>query len=504
MTPAAQTLKDWRVNPAKMVYEEFKAEPDHWQQDFLKVLPSRDPDKLRISLQACVGPGKSAALAWAGWNFLGCYGGRGEHPKGAAVSVSWDNLKSNLWPELSKWQQRSEFFKSAFTWNATRIFANNHPETWFLDARSWPKTADPERLGKTLSGLHSKYVLALIDESGEIPLPILKSAEQTLSSCHWGKIIQAGNPSSLDGMLYAAATTLRHLWHVIRITGDPDDPKAWQKSPRVMTETPGALEWAREQIKLYGRDDPWVMYSILGQFPPASINALLGVEEVEAAMRRHLKEDQYSWAQKRLGIDAAWMGDDKWVIFPRQGLASFKPVAMRHPKTEEIGSRIILAKQNFKSEREYFDNTGGFAAGASDFFAAAGYTPVRIDFSGKASDPRFYNKRAEMWWRGAQLIKEGGALPNVPELVAELTQTTYTYKQGKLLIEPKDQLKKKIKRSPDYADGYMLTFAEPEMPKAIATQLGTRRKADAEDFDPYRTLNQELPQQDFDPWRGEI
>jgi hypothetical protein len=99
------------------------------------------------------------------------------------------------------------------------------------------------RAGKTLSGLHSKYVLALVDESGAIPLTVLRAAEQALSNCTFGKIVQAGNPISLDGMLYAAASPRRHLWHVIRITADPDDPN---RSPRV------DLAWAREQIATYG------------------------------------------------------------------------------------------------------------------------------------------------------------------------------------------------------------------------------------------------------------
>jgi len=487
MRPAAAKIKRWRENPAAFAHEELKFDPDPWQQKVLDVFPSLDRDKLRISLQACVGPGKTGILAVLAWNFLSCYGEKGEHPKGAAVSVSWDNLKTNLWPELSKWQQRSEFLKAAFTWQSRRVFANDHPETWFLDARSWLKSADPESLGKTLSGLHSKYVLMLVDESGTVPIEILKSGDQALANCKFGKMIQAGNPSSLDGMLYAAANQFRALWHVVRITGDPDDPEAWQKSPRILRDNPTAVDWAKEQIQLYGREDPWVMYSILGKFPPASINALLSHEDVQAAMDRHLKPEAYEWAQKRLGIDAAWRGDDKWVIFPRQGLAAFKPVWMRNPKTEVIGSRIIAAKLRFGSEREYFDNTGGFAAGASDFFEAAGYVPYRVDFSGKPIDPRFFNKRAEMWWDGSQMIKNGGALPYVPEMIAELCETTYTYKNGKLLIEPKEQVKKRLKRSPDFADGYMLTHAEPDMPRQLAQQLAGRESHRAQsDWDPFR------------------
>jgi phage terminase large subunit len=495
MRPAAAKLKRWRENPAAFVHEELKATPDAWQLEALQVFPSLDRDKLRIALQACVGPGKTTCESWLAWNFLACYGDIGEHPRGAAVSVSWDNLKANLWPEIAKWQARSEFLKETFTWTAERIYANDFPETWFLQARSWSKSADPEQLGKTLSGLHAKYVLVLIDESGTIPIEILKSADQVLSNCSFGKIVQAGNPSSLEGMLYIAATAQRHLWYVIRITGDPEDPK---RSPRI------DKAWAEEQIKLYGRTDPWVMYSILGQFPPSSINQLLSVTEVESAMGRDLKKHQFDWAQKRLGIDAAWRGDDKWVIFPRQGLAAFKPVAMRNPKTEEVGSRIIQAKLNFGSEREYFDDTGGFAAGASDFFAAAGYTPIRIDFSGKPQDPRFYNIRAEMYWRAAQAIKQGAALPLVREIVAEASTPTYTYKDGKFLVESKDQIKARLKRSPDYWDAYVLTYAEPEMPRTIANQLKQSPHAQA-NWDPYRDEDKETrAKTDFDPYRDGV
>jgi len=116
------------------------------------------------------------------------------------------------------------------------------------------------------------------------------------------------NPTSFDGVLYVASVTQSHLWDIIKITGDPDDP---ERSPRI------SIEWAREQIKEYGRDNPWVMATILGMFPPASINQLLGIEEVEAAMARGLRPDVYEWEKKRLGIDVARFGDDRTVLFPR-------------------------------------------------------------------------------------------------------------------------------------------------------------------------------------------
>lgn len=470
---ARAKLIRWRHNVAAFAYENFQFEPDVWQREVFDVFPSMDPDKQRISLQACVGPGKSAALAICGWNFLSCYGDRGEHPKGAAVSVTGANLDDNLWPEFKKWQNRSEFLSRAFTWTKTRIFNNDHPETWFISARSFAKTATAEDQGKTLSGLHSQFVLALIDESGEIPLAVAKAAEQALSNCTFGKIMQAGNPSSLDGILHVAATTQRHLWHVIRITGDPDDPR---RSPRI------GIEWAREQIKLYGRDNPWVMYSILGMFPPASINALFRLDQLEAAMSRHLRPEDYDQTRKRLGVDAARFGDDPWCIFPRQGLAAFKPIIMRNPRTHDVVARIIRAKHTWGETREFLDDTGGYAAGVIDGLIQAHYSPTPVNFSEQAHDARYFNRRAEMYFRMSEWV-ERAALPPDPELMQELLAITYTFKGNKMLIEPKDIIKAKLGRSPNKADALALTHAEPDEPAFDLPGVVTGRAAS--DWDPH-------------------
>lgn len=478
-------LRKYRVSVHAFAAEQLGMIPDPWQSEFFDAVVSPDPHDMRISLQACVGPGKTAALAVVAWWFLSVWGAPGNHPKGAAVSVTHDNLKDNLWPELSKWQTKSKFLMETFQWTKERVFAKSHPETWFISARSYSKSADPEEQGRTLSGLHSDYVLALVDESGEVPPAVMKAAEQALSTKpKFGKIIQAGNPSSLEGALYQAATVLAHLWRVIRITGDPDDPK---RSPRI------DIDWAREQIKTYGRDNPWIMYSILGLFPPSSINSLLGPDEVRAAMSRHLRPDAYNWSQKRLGVDVARFGDDRTIIFPRQGLAAFKPVEMRNARTPEIAARVMTAKKSWKSETEYIDGTGGFGAGVVDSLMQAGYSPFEINFSGKAIDPRYFNKRAEIHFMLAEWVKRGGALPNIPELLRELTAPTYTLQNGKLRVEEKEQIKKRLGFSPDLADALALTFAHPDQPATDSIEgiVRASQQSRAEmDYDPIKRFEE--------------
>ncbi len=455
MTIGEELLLAWRRDPIRMVVDEFKATPDRWQANALTAFASSDPLKQRIALQACVGPGKSAVLAWCAHNFNLCYATPGDYPNAAVVSITSDNLKNNLWKELAIWRDRSAILTSQFEMTASRIMHREHRDTWFLAARSWSRTADPEAQGRTLSGLHAKYIAYFVDESGDINPAVLRAAEQGLSNCIVGKIMQAGNPTSHEGMLYFAAKTQPHLWFIIPITGDPDDP---DRSPRV------SLEWAKQQIQTWGRTNPWVMAAILGKFPPTSINALLGPDEVRESMARHLNPEDYEFSEKRLGIDVARFGDDATILWPRQGLACFTPVEMRNANSIEVAARIMVARNRWAFQRGMIDSTGGHAGGIIDQLAQGGIHLHEVNFSGKAYDPRFFNLRSQIHFEAAEWVKKGGRLPNIPQVAREAVAPTYWFEGGRLRVIEKDQLKKVLGCSPDYWDALCCTFALPDMP----------------------------------------
>jgi phage terminase large subunit len=478
VTPAQAKIKRWRENPPQAAHELFQVDLEPWQVDAIQASGGATPDpRRRLGMKACTGPGKTAVLAIIGWLRLLLYAEKGEHPKGAALSGEGrDNLRDNLWAEMAKWRNRSTVIQSAFAWTKEQIFAIDHPETWFLSARSYAKDADAETIGKALSGLHSRYPFMLLDEVGNMPVAVGQKASQIFTGgVIDGLIAAAGNPTSTTGLLYHIAVAARGQWVVITITADPDDPK---RTSRV------DIEHAREQILLYGRDNPWVKATILGEFPEVGFNQLLSITEVERAMGKHLRVDQFEFSQKRIGIDAARFGDDPWVIFPRQGLAAFKPVEMRNPRSHEVAARVALAKEKWHSEMEFFDGSGGFAAGAIDAMIQAGHNPQEVSFSGKAIDPRYFNKRSEMWFQMAEWVKRGGALPNLPILAKELTTPTYAFQNGKFRLEEKDQIKKRLGFSPNFADALCLTFAMPEAPASILPQVAGQ-SAHKSEYDPF-------------------
>lgn len=149
------------------------------------------------------------------------------------------------------------------------------------------------------------------------------------------------------------------------------------------------------------------------------------------------------------------------MIFPRQGCVAMPPIHLRNVDSIQGAGTVARKWQDWAADACFVDNTGGFGGGWIDQLRLLRMKPTPIHFAGKATDPRYFNKRAEMYMLMAQWVKDGGALPPVPELVEELTAPVYFFNGDRMQIEDKEQIKAKIGRSPDYADALALTFAHP-------------------------------------------
>lgn len=465
----ADQIDAWRISPARMVRELFNAEPDPPQERALELFPHSP----RIALQACTGSGKSCALAWMGWNFMLTR----PHPAIGVTSVSGDNLKTALWAELARWRGQAPLLQHLFEQTKTEIFHREHRHTWRMEARAWAKDADANQIGSALRGLHSKYVAWLLDETGGYPDAVLPVCEAIFSGdpieAH---IVQAGNPQKRSGPLWHAATH-RALWKVIEITADPDDPG---RTSRV------SVQHAQEQIDQWsgGRDNPWVVVNILGRFPPSDINSLIGPDEVSAAMKRYYREYEIGEAPKIIGVDVALYGDDASVIFSRHGLQAFPPIVHRNINGTQGAGLVARLASDFGADAIFIDATGGFGSSWIDQLINLGRSPIGVQFSEAAHNSgRYYNKRTEMYFDAIAWIRRGGALPDCPELLSDLAEVQYTFKGDRLLLEDKASVKKRLKRSPDWGDAFVLMHAEPILPKA---RTYSAPQIKAEDYNPFQ------------------
>jgi hypothetical protein len=198
----------------------------------------------------------------------------------------------------------------------------------------------------------------------------------------------------------------------------------------------------------------------LCNFSAAVDNVLLSVNEVEAATKRNPRGDDYALAPKIIGVDVARQGDDRSVIFRRQGIASYIPQVFRGVGSMELAAHVACAITEWEPDAVFIDGSGGYGAGVIDRLRQLRHRCTEVQFGGRADDPRFANKRAEMHFRMAEWVKGSGSIPNDNELKQDLCAPTYGHDaQGRLIIEPKDKIKARGLPSPDLGDALACTFA---------------------------------------------
>lgn len=480
LAEAGRKIAAWRADPVLFVRDNFSESVDKpitidaWQLDALghlvdKSLPVQQ--RMRHAMKACKGPGKTAVLSWIVWWFLLCF----LQAKVACISITSDNLRDGLWAELAKWQAKSPLLKAKFTWTKTRVYANDHPETWFASARSWSKGADPNQQANALAGLHADNMMFVIDEAGGVTDAVAATAEAGLANADMetkhAYLVIAGNPTHLEGPLYRACTNEASLWCTTEISSAPNDPK---RTPRV------SKEWAQAQIDKYGADNPWVLVNVFGRFPPSSINALLGPDDITAAENRVIRREDLAGHARIIGQDVARFGDDGSVLARRHGPLLHPLEDRRNLNSIQGAGWVGATARSFdgpgkggKADGIFVDDTGGFGSGWIDQLGTLGHAPIGVSFAGKADDPRFFNKRSEMYFRAAEWIKTTGSIPVDPQLREELLAHTYLFQGDKLRVEEKDLVKEKLGRSPDKSDAFVLTFAYDVVAAYDATELGS-------------------------------
>ena len=90
---------------------------------------------------------------------------------------------------------------------------------------------------------------------------------------------------------------------------------------------------------------------------------------------------------------------------------------------------------------------------------------VAVNTGERATEPDDYvNLRAELHFGFKKWLREGGAIPDDARLQSELVAPKYSSDaRNRLKVESKDELRKRLRRSPDRADAAMLSLVEFEV-----------------------------------------
>jgi hypothetical protein len=207
---------------------------------------------------------------------------------------------------------------------------------------------------------------------------------------------------------------------------------------------------------------------------------------------RARKEQIEPYGPLMIGVDPARMGKDNTAIAWRRGHCITKTEKRHGLTTMEVAGWIAKIIREEEPAKVNID-VGGLGIGIYDRlieqnhpeglvnavnFGGKPVEPPPLDENGKpAGGPA--NRRAEMYMNLKKALQGRFSRPDSNSLQGDLTSVGYKYaSDGRLLLESKEDMKKRGMPSPDEGDAVALTFTEPEGSPFPRRLSGFNRKID--------------------------
>lgn len=413
--------------------------PDTWHREVFQAikeyLEGPDNNPLKIAVASGHGAAKTTLMAWLVYWFMSCR----PHPQVVVTANTESQLSTRTWRELSKWHKLAAN-NHWFEWTATSFYLKAHPSTWKANAIPWS-----ENNTEAFAGTHEENVFVGFDEASKIADTIWEVSDGifTTKKNIW---FVAGNGTRNVGRFYDCFNKNKKQW------------KTWNVDSRTCQAANSSyLEGLIEQYG--GEDTDQARVRVRGLFPRTSTRQLISTEAVEKCQRH--QTEGWDYMPKLMGVDIARFGENSSTICIRQGRKVY-PIAVL-PKMDLMKTAHHVAEV-IKKEKplQVFVDGSGIGAGVVDRLRQLNFSVTDVNGGNSSLNPRFLNKRAEMWWEMKEAIEGLLELPPDQKLKEELTCLEYDFTdKGRIRLDRKSDIQEQFGFSPDRADALSLTYAYP-------------------------------------------
>jgi hypothetical protein len=330
------------------------------------------------------------------------------------------------------------------------------------------------RDAEAFAGLSGANLLFIVDEASGFPAPIFDAVFGNLAG--GGKVLLTGNPTRTSGGFFDAFHSKRAAWKTLHISSRESPNFHGENIPGLAT--PSWLEWAKLN---WGEGSPAWDVRVEGNFPKQDSNTVIALAEVEDAIERWQTTDPDGPVE--VGLDVARFGDDKSVMCVRRGhrAVSFEVLPPGDgPDTANLAANMAIDAQgnNTNKPRIKVDVIGVGASVYDTLARRKDVEAVPVNVAERATDEeRYHSLRDQLWFGVRDWLRDGGAIPSDSTLESELVAPTYTFdNRARFQVESKDQIKKRIKRSPNHADALALAIypGNPALRGVRTSQVRTR------------------------------
>jgi hypothetical protein len=392
-----------------------------------------------------------------------------------------DQLLKNMWKEIGKqWQKFKVHFPKAqlMTGKLRMLEGEGEQEVWAASAFAAGVGAE-EEFAQRLKGFHEKFMMWIIEEMPGVDPAKIETVIKTATAA-FNPIIGMGQPQHQHDTL---SNFGKREWVTpIRISAF-DFPNV--VCDREVIPGGRSRESVLRDIQDAGGDenDPAVLSQVRGIAPAQSTRALIRREWLDTAARRQGERELVGVGTLSLGVDVAdsptgdmsaisrWHGacctevsafrasdaGEVGRLVHKEMTNPYAPISPRHVGVDYIGvgaSTINELKRLGMKVRAIGNRT-------IQLLDTEEYWSKTVSKDGKTSpagakvieSERYGHVRDQIYWRLREDLRLGRiALPNDPLLFEELTAMEYEEVNEKILVGGKDELKVKLRRSPDRAD----------------------------------------------------
>ncbi len=440
-TTASKALEAIERDPVGFCKTVLKFQPWSKQAEIIESVR----DHKRTAVRSCHGIGKTAIAARAALWFLAAH----PHSKVVTTAPTWSQIREQLWREIAVAHALADGFYDG-TLTDTRLELG--PE-WFAIGLS---TDRAERF----AGHHAEHLLLVVDEASGVSEDIYEACETLLTSAE-SRILIVGNPTVSSGTFHAAFHRDRAEWNTISISALESPCFTGEQVSDEVRARLVTRQWVESAKKRWGEESPLYQVRVLGQFPTSADNSVCSLSEIETAQAQRID----SGSPIVVSCDPARFGSDETVIAVRRGSR------VRIVRTYAKKDLMTTAGEILRVARSEAAKGNGDVSIVCDDIGIGGGLVDRlreldefqvVSFNGSASprDGREYpNARSQAWFDFSDRLASID-LDDDEQLAADLLAPSYKIdSQGRRVVEPKSDTKKRLGRSPDRADAVLMAFA---------------------------------------------
>jgi hypothetical protein len=462
---APHTLR-WSDNPAYANHQ-WDGTPD----PLMAILDALDRGEKRIAVEAAIGTQKTYTVACAALAFLAKW------PGATVVTLApkEEQLAMHLWKEIERlWPAFQARYPAAAR---TSLYVQRQGGT-DTDGRivgygAAVKAGEKNTSATKAQGFHDEHLLFIYEEMPGIHESLIAATDSSCVAPH-NLQLGIGNPDSKQDSLHRMA--VRSGATHIRISAH-DHPNVVTGDDRIVIGAVTKQSLADRAIAYGGEDSLFYRSRARGISPDESSHSLIKRTWLEIAAAK-FDDDDLRWdvqgrmknpKPKALGIDVANVAEgDKAAISHWQGDVCVRVESLHVGEGHELrdcnvlGTYVVgLARsQDIPPERVGVDSVGVGAGTVNEMrrlrfpceALGGAETPVRQS----EQEEKFQNLRAQMWWQAREDLRTGAiAICRDPELWEDLVEVGFTTKGGKILVDPKDEITRRLGRSPDKGDAFV-------------------------------------------------